>query len=98
MLYGLNHKKNNNSFNLNDHEIDKMSDYNENYYWMKFLNILCDSWKEFQNYLRVQHNRIKSSNIVSSIVTLIRISLSFAKYKFALKMWTEAFKVVQKLT
>ena len=89
--------KNKNNFNLNDHEMDKLSDYNEIHHCIKFLNILCDSWKEFQDYLRAQHNKIKSTNIVSSIVTLIRVWLSFIEYKFALKMWTEAFKVVYAL-
>ena len=89
--------KNKNSFNLNDHEMDKLSDYYEIRHCIKFLIILCDSWKEFQDYLRAQHNRIKSSNIVSSIVTLIRVCLSFVKYKFALKMLTEVFKVVYAL-
>ena len=86
--------KNKNNFNLNYHEKDRLSDYYEIHYWIKFLNILCDRCKEFQDYLRVQHNRIKSSNIISSIVTLIRVCLGFVKYRFALKMWIEAFKVV----
>ena len=89
--------KNKNNFNLNDHENDKLSDYYEIRHCIKFLIILCDRWKEFQDYLRAQHNRIKSSNIVSSIVTLIRVCLSFVKYKFALKLWTETFKVVYAL-
>ena len=89
--------KNKNYFNLNDHENDRLSDFYEIHYWINFLNILCDRCKEFQDYLRVQYNRIKSSNIVSSIVTLIRVCLSFVKYKFALKLWTEAFKVVYAL-
>ena len=90
--------KNKNSFNLNDYETDKLSDYYEILYCIKFLNILCDRCKEFQDYLRVQHNRIKCSSIVSSIATLIRICLSFVKYKFALKILTETFKVVQEST
>ena len=88
---------NKNNFNLSDHETDRLSDYHEIHYWIKFLNILCDSCQEFQDYLRVQHNIIRSSNVVSSIVTLIRVCLSSVKYKFALKMWTQAFKAAYAL-
>ena len=84
----------NNEFNLNNHETDKFSDYYEIHSFMKFLRTLCDNCKEFQDYLRIQHNRIKSTNIISSIVTLIRVWLNFVEHQFALKIWIDAFEMI----
>ena len=89
---------NDKDFNLSHHEIDNLSDYLEIHFCINFLKTLCNNWKEFQDYLRYQHNRVQSTNILSSISTIIRVWLSWVKYQFWLNTWIDAFDLVYSLT
>ena len=73
-------------FSLIHHESDQLSDYLEIHSYMKFLRSLCDNSKEFKDYIRMQHNRISSTNILSAVVDLIRVFLEFTKYEVALRV------------
>ena len=64
---------------------------------MKFLRSLCDNSKEFQDYLREQHNRIRGTSILPAIADLIRVFLAFTKYEVALRVWIDAFDLVYAL-
>ena len=84
-------------FSLICHESDQLSDYLEIHSYMKFLRSLCDNSKEFQDYLRVQHNRIKGTGILPAVTDLIRVFLAFTKYEVALRVWIDAFELVYAL-
>ena len=73
-------------FSLIHHESDQLSDYLEIHSYMKFLRSLCDNSKEFQDYLREQHNRIRGTSILTAIADLIRVYLSFTKCEVALRV------------
>ena len=73
-------------FSLIQHESDQLSDYLEIRSYMKILRSLCDNSKEFQDYLREQHNRIRGTSILPAIADLIRVFLAFTKYEVALRV------------
>ena len=66
---------NEDQFSLIHHESDQLSDYLQIHSYIKFLRSLCSDSKEFQDYLRKQHNRISSTSILSAVVDLIRVFL-----------------------
>ena len=84
-------------FSLICHESDQLSDYLEIHSYMKFLRSLCDNSKEFQDYLRVQHNRIRNTGILPAVTDLIRVFLAFTKYEVALRVLIDAFELVYAL-
>ena len=73
-------------FKLIHHESDQLSDYLQIHSYMKFFRSLCNNSKEFQDYLREQHNRIRGTNIIPAVVDLIRVFLAFTKYEVALRI------------
>ena len=77
---------NEDQFSLIQHESDQLSDYLQIYFYIKFLTSLCNNSKEFQDYLRVQHNRISSTSILPAVVDLIRVFLDYTKYEVALRV------------
>ena len=74
---------------------NKFSDYLEIHFCFKFLISLCNNWKEFQDYLRVQHNRIRSTNILLNIIALTRVCLKSLKHELALKIHLILFFLFQ---
>ena len=84
-------------FSFIDHKSDQLSDYLEIHSYMKFLRSLCDNSKEFQDYLRVQHNRIRGTGILPAVVDLIRVFLAFIKYEVSLRVLIDAFDLVYAL-
>ena len=84
-------------FSLINHESDQLSDYLQIHSYMTFLRSLCDNSKEFQDYLRVQHNRIRCTNIIPAVTDLIRVYLAFIKYEVALRVLIDAFEMVNAL-
>ena len=73
-------------FSLINHESDQLSDYLEIHSYMAFFKSLCDNSKEFKDYLRVQHNRINGTSILSAVADLIRVFLAFTEYEVALRV------------
>ena len=53
--------------------------------------------KNSKNNFRVQHNRIRSTSILSSVADLIRVYVEFTKYEVSLRVWIDAFKLVYAL-
>ena len=88
---------NEDQFSLIQHESDQLSDYLQIYFYIKFLTSLCNNSKEFQDYLRVQHNRISSTSILPAVVDLIRVFLDYTKYEVALRVWIDAFELANAL-
>ena len=84
---------NEDQFSLIHHESDQLSDYLQIHSYIKFLRSLCSDSKEFQDYLRKQHNRISSTSILSAVVDLIRVFLDYTKYEVALRVWIDAFEL-----
>ena len=92
-----NHKKHNEynkHLNIAHFNENKHYDYIEVHFCIRFLISLCNNWKEFQDYLRVQHNRIRSTNILLSIITLTRICMNSLEHKLALKIWINTFELI----
>ena len=88
---------NEDQFSLIHHESDQLSDYLQIHSYINFLRSLCNNSKEFQDYLRVQHNRISSTSILPAVVDLIRVFLDYTKYEVALRVWIDAFELANAL-
>ena len=83
--------------NLFQHESDQLSDYFQLHSYIKFLISLCNNSKEFQDYLREQHNKIRGASILPTVADLIRVFLAFTKYEVTMRVWIDAFELVYTL-
>ena len=72
--------------NLFQHESDQLSDYFQLHSYIKFLISLCNNSKEFQDYLREQHNKIRGASILPTVADLIRVFLAFTKYEVTMRV------------
>ena len=84
-------------FSLIQHESDQLSDYLQIHSYMTFLRLLCNNSNEFKDYLRVQHNRISGTNIISVVANLIRVFVDFTKFEVALRVLIDAFDLIYAL-
>ena len=80
-------------FSLIQHESDQLSDYLEIRSYMKFLRSLCDNSKEFQDYLREQHNRIRGTSILPAVADLIRVFSGVHKVRGSVESMNRCFRI-----